>query len=241
MSTSKVDNIYLLTFGYIRELETNYSFKYQLPQQITKLIFNYHPRDFKFKKCNMLKEIKWDIKNDGLTVTSRSDVFVSVQFGDFFTKQTNCIYTVKFLMKTAKSGFSGIGFITNEFDDIEHRTFNKGNNNSMIAYGNGYYATSPCFNKAMTDHCTFPFGYDNFYQKGDEMIVQIDTLKKTATIWNYTELKVDDVKLLNTNNDELMRRYKLPLEKHDIAIIIEFGVYDQTVTATEQTFVFHKK
>ena len=127
MNHSTLYKIYLLTFGYIRELETDYSFKYKLPQEITKLIFNYHPRDF-----------------------------------------------------------SAIGFITQNFNEIERNELNIGNNDSLIACGNGWFVTSPCFDKLMNNHRTFEYGLNKeLYNEGDEMIVQINTLKKQAYIQTF--------------------------------------------------------
>ena len=89
-SSIETINIYSLTSGYIRELETSYSFQYKLPTQMIKLISDYYPRDFKFKNNLSLNDLK--ISNDGLSVSTTAGLYISVQFGDFFTNKIKYVF-----------------------------------------------------------------------------------------------------------------------------------------------------
>eukprot|EP01084_Bolivina_argentea_P317852 551120_1 len=233
--------IQLLTAGFIKQIENKYSFSYKMPDTLAKLICDYYTMHFQF-----IKHPNCDVTENGLSTSNQEGHYVSIRFGDFLSNKSNCSYIVKFNMTKMYPKYSGIGFMSKQFNDWCHMSWNLGENNSLCLYGNSFFVTSSCFDN-MKYHNTDLLGITTKaitrYEQGHDIMVKIDTNKMIAIIWNYTVLKIENMDeswFMQQYNKRNVTQYafmiNLPLDKHEIAIMIELGHVNQQITVKEEWF-----
>eukprot|EP01084_Bolivina_argentea_P091599 164875_1 len=237
------DQLIYLTVAYIRDLSKKWLFLHKLGDTlIREIIYRYHPRIDRFTI------VGGAYVNPINRLEISSAKYTTSLFGGWLSGNgITCINKIKFNMKTAHPEYSGIGFITDKFEEFVRWEWNEGYNNSMVVHGNGYFITSECFDPEMKNYQKHIFGKgNNLYETGHDVIVKIDTKKMIAIIWNYTVLKLDDINEMYLNDiSDKHRQYvfvtKLPLDKEKIGITVEMGGWtEQTVVVTEQSFIFNR-
>ena len=238
-----------LISGYVRDLENICILSYKVPVTLMKLISNYYAINFQF-----ISHEYCHVPDNGLSVSNPfEECYISIRYGEYFTNMIECIYMVKFNMKSIDPLHSGIGFMTDKYNDFCHIGWNLGNNNSLCLYGNSFFVTSPCFDAEMKDHNKDLLGvkyysaYTARYANGDDIIVKIDTKQEIGIIWNYTKLKIephqmDKISFNNYRNKSKFNQYafmvKLPLEKEQVAIMIELGYETQEICVEQEWYQY---
>merc|ERR1712129_120743 len=107
----------------------------------------------------------------------------------------------------------------------------------MMLYANGYHPTSECMARSkdqgtqyLTEWCT---------EKGDEIIVKIDTKQMRALVWNERKLKLGDISFEDAKNALHVILLELPLDKK-LALALDVGAHAQTMAVLDQTFISTK-
>ena len=174
------------------------------------------------------------VTNNGWSAHFKSG-FGAIQVGDFISNNDGIIITIKFKMYNCDPSFSGIGFITDSFDNFNHgHDFDLNNNNhSMYLYGNGFYKTSISFDKDLKD--TNSFIKYQWFNTEDEISVKINTITKQVIIWN-NEINIDKLHIDEINYVFFM---KIPLDTDNkVALMIDMGSKQQTIHIIDQIIQF---
>ena len=134
----KEETLKLAVFGYVRRINNDDKHSYNIPKHLIEVIFYFCDTYFKFMENELFK-----VTNNGWSAHFKSG-FGAIQVGDFISNNDKIIITIKFKMYNCDPSFSGIGFVTDSFNNFNHgQDFDLNNNNhSMYLYGNGFYKTS---------------------------------------------------------------------------------------------------
>lgn len=225
----KEKSLMLTVFGYIRDIRQQNNVN-NIPKALIEIIFAFSNTFFKFKEndSNLFK-----VMDNGWSASFKSG-FGCIQIGDFISINDKIIVTIKMKME-CDAAFTGIGFITQDFNDYNHGDdFDlKHDNNLMYLYGNGFYKTSKIFDKDLKDTQTF-IKYQ-WFDFEDEISIKINTMTKQAIIWNNI------VDINNLHNDEINYVFfcKLPINTDNkVGLIIDMGSQAQTVSIIDEIIDF---
>ena len=240
--------IKLIVFGYIRESLDQLI----IPEPLIILISKFFERYWRFHKVEIIKDL-YSISEDGLSVHAKEDAYISIPFGHFFSIHDKMVY--KFLIKLglyqnrgmySTIGNSGIGFITEEFDEFDHTInseyangWNKGDNHSMLLLSNGWFVTSKDLDENARAYTTQY--HQRWSSRGHEIMVKIDTKTMKVLIWNYTQTGIDDMKLDEYDKDNNYQYlFQLPMNKK-ISIVVMMGAeIEQSMSVLDQQFEYNE-
>ena len=151
----------LLIYGYIREIETNTTLSYEVPDGVKGIIESNYPLEFKWKPSGNLK-----ISDDGLTVSSNEDQYRTMQFGEFLHKKDNIIFKCSFFLTEGSKHRIGVGAITPEYVQPKYQTdYNKGGNHTMWIDGAGYFINTQNDFKTKYQNKSTIYEFSNLYEK----------------------------------------------------------------------------
>eukprot|EP01084_Bolivina_argentea_P123387 218657_1 len=131
--------------------------------------------------------------------------FGTIIFGKFFQKPTKLLIHMK-LTKNCVNNAIGFGFISMKYNQFVDQTFNKGNNHSVMLYGDGRYYTSHEFVNDLYQHDTILKQFVNYFKNGETIAIELDMKSKQSIgkIYNIKETEHDSkhfmVSLLTSTN-----------------------------------------
>merc|ERR1712228_1154318 len=219
-----------------RRLESKENLNLNIPESLISLIMKLYPRSWKFI-TNKCQEHGCKISEDKKSVNISSKTYISVQFGDFFSRDSRMEYIFSF-----ESGYqhhNGFGFITKEFD-VDNQTtdaWNNGHNHSMVYYANGYCARSKEF---MLENDEWTEYKKAWYDKKEIVNIKINTERMEALMWNRSKIKIDDLEFNQYDADnQYQHLIQLPKDEQ-VALIAVLGCTLQKITILSQKFKFLK-
>ena len=146
--------IELVIYGYLRDYEKHIKLSNIFPDQLKNVIIMLYPRN-RFKFIGQFEKNEAKIQDEGTKLVKiGSEYWRTCQIGDFFDINDKLIH--KITLKAYNNdetiiGFNNIGFLTKGFTKFAMRSWNPGNNGLTYLSSNGYFVTSKCFDKEMSE------------------------------------------------------------------------------------------
>ena len=175
-----------------------------------------------------MKGKRFEISNEGQTVSTHTASYGTIRFGDFVSNENIKRFKGVFKFDDVVGGNHGIGLITSQFTDFYLHSYNYGQNHSIIFYESGdgvYMVISDEFDQndsmiTSQHHRTNITNHNPLTKNNTSVTVEIDMVQKIA-------------KFKNDQTECCLELNNLP---ERIAIVFSFGLHAQKVSCIDQQF-----